>query len=54
MTDRQAADLAALADLATEAGLEVTATGRQASGRFIVECRPAEVPGRPSAQAGGA
>jgi hypothetical protein len=28
-------------ELAREAGLEVSASGRQASGRFIVECRPA-------------
>jgi SAM-dependent methyltransferase len=28
-------------DLAREAGLEVSAVGRQPSGRFIVECRPA-------------
>jgi len=27
-------------DLARGAGLEVTATGRQPSGRFVVECRP--------------
>ena len=27
-------------DLAREAGLEVHATGRQPSGRFVVECRP--------------
>jgi hypothetical protein len=27
-------------ELARSAGLEVSATGRQPSGRFIVECRP--------------
>ncbi|MGH2346474.1 MAG: methyltransferase, partial [Chloroflexota bacterium] len=29
------------ARLARAAGLEVTATGKQPSGRFVVECRPA-------------
>jgi hypothetical protein len=28
--------------LAGKAGLAITATGRQPSGRFIVECRPAD------------
>jgi hypothetical protein len=28
-------------ELAREAGLEVTAVGRQPSGRVIIECRPA-------------
>ena len=28
-------------ELAREAGLEVQAAGRQPSGRFVVECRPA-------------
>ena len=28
-------------DMAREAGLQVTATGRQPTGRFLVECRPA-------------
>jgi hypothetical protein len=29
-----------LREMAREAGLEVSAVGRQASGRVIVECRP--------------
>ena len=32
-------------DLAREAGLEVIASGRQASGRFVVECRPVRLSG---------
>jgi hypothetical protein len=28
-------------ELAREAGLEVSASGRQPTGRFVVECRPA-------------
>jgi hypothetical protein len=32
--------VAEFSDLAARAGLRVTATGRQPSGRFIVECRP--------------
>ena len=32
--------LAEFRELAREAGLEVQATGRQPSGRFVVECRP--------------
>ena len=31
-----------LRELADEAGLQVTAVGRQPSGRVIVECRPVE------------
>ena len=33
--------LAEFRELAAEAGLHVTASGRQASGRFLVECRTA-------------
>ena len=46
--------LAEFAGLAGQAGLEVTAAGQQPSGRFVVECRPAGAPGRPSARVGAA
>ena len=46
--------LAEFAGLAGQAGLEVTAAGQQPSGRFVVECRPAGAPGRPSVQVGAA
>jgi 2,7-dihydroxy-5-methyl-1-naphthoate 7-O-methyltransferase len=43
-------------ELAQRAGLEITAAGVQASGRYVVECRPAERPAgeaaRPAAQEG--
>jgi hypothetical protein len=32
-------------ELARSAGLEVVAAGRQPSGRFVVECRPARARG---------
>ena len=34
--------LSEFTELARRAGLEVAAAGTQASGRFVVECRPAE------------
>jgi predicted enzyme related to lactoylglutathione lyase len=34
-------------DLARQAGLEIAAAGAQASGRFVVECRPAQGPTGP-------
>jgi hypothetical protein len=37
--------LAEFVGLARKAGLAVSATGRRPSGRFIVECRPAGIPG---------
>jgi len=45
--------LAEFGDLAGQAGLEVTAVGRQPSGRLLVECRPSGSTGPPGPEAGG-
>jgi len=36
-------------ELARQAGLEILAAGSQASGRFVVECRPIPAPAREAA-----